>query len=62
MNGVGRRETMVYGCRTGRPLQMLGRLAPYYSTVAARNLAKETANEIELESAAQHFANVKADV
>ena len=43
-------------------LQMLGRLAPYYSTVAARNLAKETANAIELEADAHHFANVKADV
>ena len=53
---------MVFGCHTGQQSKMPVKLAPSSCTAAAKGLAQETVNAVELESDAQGCVNVKVDV
>ena len=55
-------NTVVFVCHTGQHSKMPVKLAPSSCTAAAKGLAQETVNAVELESDAQGCVNVKVDV
>ena len=53
---------MVFGCLIGQHSKMPVKLAPSSCTAAAKGLAQEPVNAVELESVAPGCVNVKVDV
>ena len=55
-------EDLVFGCLIGQHSKMPVKLSPSSCTVAAKGLAQETLNAVQLESVAPGCVNVKVDV
>ena len=53
---------MEFGCLIGQHSKMPVKLAPSSCIAAAKDLAQETVNVVELESVAPRCVNVKVDV